>query len=72
MSDKEKARHKKEMDEYEKKGYFTNSDGVKSNSIIPENNKIKFLDHVVLPKKPCSGHMCYVNTEYKKSSKQEG
>ena len=64
MSDKEKARHKKEMDEYEKKGYFTNSDGVKSTSIIPENNKIKFLDHVVVPKKPMTNYMFYINQEW--------
>lgn len=63
---KDKQRYEKEKQEYEQQGYFINSDGVKSNSVLPK--KPKFLDHIKLPKKAMPPYCCF-NTEMIKKIK---
>jgi len=48
LSEQDKKRHEKEMNDFDKLGYFIDSDGVKSTDLMLSNPKFK--KHVVMPK----------------------
>ena len=51
MAKADEERYKKQLEELEKKGYFTNADGTKSTDMQLDPKK-KFGKDVVLPKRP--------------------
>ena len=51
------------MKEFGEKGYFVNSDGVKSTDVAL--SKPKFKEHVVMPKKVCTPYSHFVKSQFK-------
>ena len=72
IAEEDKARFDKEMDEFQKTGYFTNKDGVNSKDLTPKIKKIKKSSEtddteqtkqsggVNKPKKACVAFMFFV------------
>ena len=58
LSQKDKVRHDKELSQLHAKGYFVNSDGVKSTEIVQK--KFKYPDGTVMPKRTSQAYQIYV------------
>jgi hypothetical protein len=58
LANKDKIRHEKELSQLQTKGYFTNSDGVKSTDIMQK--KFKYPEGTVMPKRPAAAYQIYV------------
>lgn len=68
MALKDKERYQNQSDELQKKGFFTFADGQQSNHVVPKI--IKFLEHVVQPKKPSSAYFHFQNQARKEILQQ--
>ena len=68
MAEQDGIRFEKQKKDFDSKGWFTMTDGTKSNSAsatakIPISKK--FGDDVLLPKNPLSGYMCFTKAHCK-------
>jgi len=60
MTEKDKERYNKEMEEFEEHGYFHNSDGVKSTFLKGKHHLVQeFETDTVMPKKVKTGYMIF-------------
>jgi len=59
LAEEDKLRFNAQNQEFEKKGFFTMTDGQQSNHVLP--SKTIFLDHVVVPTKPKSGYNIFIS-----------
>lgn len=64
LSIKDKARHDKELNQLQTKGFFVNSDGVKSTDIVQK--KFKYPEGTVMPKRPSAAYQLYVKDNREK------
>ena len=83
MSDADKApyvkiheedvqRHEREMKEFNEKGYFINSDGVKSTDLTKKHKVKDFPDDTVMPKKAKTSYMAFNKENYDALAKEIG
>ena len=63
MQEADRRRFNKEMQEFEEKGFFVNSEGVKSTDLAL--SKPKFKDNVVMPKKVLTPYTNFVKSQFK-------
>ena len=68
LAEQDKARHEKEITQLREKGYFINSEGVKSTDIKPEIKD--FPKDTVMPKGIKSAYNCYMKKCYETLKKQ--
>lgn len=64
MKVKDQARYDKELNQLQTKGYFVNSQGVKSTDIVQK--KFKYPEGTVMPKKPVHAYQWYVRENKQK------
>jgi len=57
LSLKDKERQRNQEEELKTKGYFTLANGQQSNHVLPKS--LKFLEHVIQPKKPITPYLHY-------------
>ena len=63
LAEADQKRHQREMQEFEKNGYFVNQDGVKSTDASVLLVKPKFKDHVVTPKSAKTPYVIYFSAK---------
>lgn len=68
LNEKDKVRYEKEMKQYEKQGWFINSDGVNSKCLTKSGRVLDFEANTVLPKKVKSSFM-FFHAEYFQKNK---
>lgn len=66
------ARHEREEKELKEKGYFVNSDGVKSTDLTKKHKAKDYSDDTVMPKKAKSGFMFFNKENYDAVAKEIG
>jgi len=71
LHEQDVIRHEKEMNEFKKLGYFTNSDGVKSTFLTKKGKAMEFEAGTVMPKKVKPAFM-FFHSEYYKANYKPG
>ena len=72
MVTKDRQRYEKEMKQLNEKGYFINSDGVKSTDLDKKGNVKEFPEGTVMPKKVKTAYMFYFIEQQLQNKKDVG